>query len=146
MSIARFSNLIGRCMTYIQGPPRWVPLCLLTMSVGNVGTLLFVKLSSIDLAFSFIFQSVSAFLVESTLYHLLSLFSIPWIPCCFTCKYQEYASFRLLTSLWLVFLFPFLLCSFWLILLILVQCGSGRSVAPIKAGFVARVGRRNTGT
>lgn len=26
------------------------------------------------------------------------------------------------------------------------QCGSGRSVAPIKAGFVARVGRRNTGT
>ncbi|WRX25147.1 Translation initiation factor IF2/IF5 domain - like 2 [Theobroma cacao] len=25
-------------------------------------------------------------------------------------------------------------------------CGSGRSVAPIKAGFVARVGRRNTGT
>lgn len=27
-----------------------------------------------------------------------------------------------------------------------VQCGSGRSVAPIKAGFVARVGRRNTGT
>ena len=31
MSIARFSNLIGRCITYIQGPPRWVPLCLLTM-------------------------------------------------------------------------------------------------------------------
>jgi len=27
-----------------------------------------------------------------------------------------------------------------------LQCGSGRSVAPIKAGFVARVGRRNTGT
>ena len=27
-----------------------------------------------------------------------------------------------------------------------MQCGSGRSVAPIKAGFVARVGRRNTGT
>ncbi|KAK7385625.1 hypothetical protein VNO78_31369 [Psophocarpus tetragonolobus] len=26
------------------------------------------------------------------------------------------------------------------------KCGSGRSVAPIKAGFVARVGRRNTGT
>ncbi|KAA8517556.1 hypothetical protein F0562_017814 [Nyssa sinensis] len=26
------------------------------------------------------------------------------------------------------------------------QCGSGRSVAPIKAGFVARVGRRKTGT
>ncbi|KAJ8765548.1 hypothetical protein K2173_014670 [Erythroxylum novogranatense] len=25
------------------------------------------------------------------------------------------------------------------------KCGSGRSVAPIKAGFVARVGRRNTG-
>ncbi|GAB2221998.1 hypothetical protein Droror1_Dr00013195 [Drosera rotundifolia] len=25
------------------------------------------------------------------------------------------------------------------------QCGSGRSVAPIKAGFVARVGRRNAG-
>ncbi|KAF8397055.1 hypothetical protein HHK36_018693 [Tetracentron sinense] len=25
------------------------------------------------------------------------------------------------------------------------QCGSGRSVAPIKAGFVARVGRRKTG-
>jgi len=45
-----------------------------------------------------------------------------------------------------IFLSPFLLCSFLLILLILVQCGSGRSVAPIKAGFVARVGRRNTGT
>lgn len=27
-----------------------------------------------------------------------------------------------------------------------MQCGSGRSVAPIKAGFVARVGRRNAGT
>lgn len=27
-----------------------------------------------------------------------------------------------------------------------LQCGSGRSVAPIKAGFVARVGRRNAGT
>ncbi|XP_024018202.1 eukaryotic translation initiation factor 2 subunit beta [Morus notabilis] len=26
------------------------------------------------------------------------------------------------------------------------KCGSGRSVAPIKAGFVARVGRRNAGT
>ncbi|KAK6943286.1 Translation initiation factor IF2/IF5 domain [Dillenia turbinata] len=26
------------------------------------------------------------------------------------------------------------------------QCGSGRSVAPIKAGFVARVGRRKAGT
>ncbi|KAJ6383289.1 hypothetical protein OIU78_026719 [Salix suchowensis] len=26
------------------------------------------------------------------------------------------------------------------------SCGSGRSVAPIKAGFVARVGRRNAGT
>ncbi|XP_021766887.1 eukaryotic translation initiation factor 2 subunit beta-like [Chenopodium quinoa] len=26
------------------------------------------------------------------------------------------------------------------------QCGSGRSVAPIKAGFVARVGRRNQGS
>ncbi|MED6192372.1 hypothetical protein PIB30_009450 [Stylosanthes scabra] len=26
------------------------------------------------------------------------------------------------------------------------KCGSGRSVAPIKAGFVARVGRRSTGT
>jgi hypothetical protein len=26
-----------------------------------------------------------------------------------------------------------------------LQCGSGRSVAPIKAGFVARVGRRNAG-
>ncbi|KAJ6297608.1 hypothetical protein OIU78_023214 [Salix suchowensis] len=26
------------------------------------------------------------------------------------------------------------------------NCGSGRSVAPIKAGFVARVGRRNAGT
>ncbi|KAH7837647.1 hypothetical protein Vadar_016303 [Vaccinium darrowii] len=26
------------------------------------------------------------------------------------------------------------------------KCGSGRSVAPIKAGFVARVGRRKTGT
>lgn len=30
--------------------------------------------------------------------------------------------------------------------LILLQCGSGRSVAPIKAGFVARVGRRKAGT
>ncbi|PPD86563.1 hypothetical protein GOBAR_DD16517 [Gossypium barbadense] len=28
----------------------------------------------------------------------------------------------------------------------LKHCGSGRSVAPIKAGFVARVGRRNAGT
>ncbi|KAE9460912.1 hypothetical protein C3L33_07184, partial [Rhododendron williamsianum] len=27
-----------------------------------------------------------------------------------------------------------------------MPCGSGRSVAPIKAGFVARVGRRKTGT
>jgi len=26
-----------------------------------------------------------------------------------------------------------------------LQCGSGRSVAPIKAGFVARVGRRTAG-
>ncbi|KAF7120830.1 hypothetical protein RHSIM_Rhsim13G0058600 [Rhododendron simsii] len=26
------------------------------------------------------------------------------------------------------------------------KCGSGRSVAPLKAGFVARVGRRKTGT
>ncbi|KAI3883315.1 hypothetical protein MKX03_000331 [Papaver bracteatum] len=26
------------------------------------------------------------------------------------------------------------------------QCGSGRSVAPIKAGFVARDGRRKDGT
>ncbi|KAI4306298.1 hypothetical protein L6164_029584 [Bauhinia variegata] len=26
------------------------------------------------------------------------------------------------------------------------KCGSGRSVAPIKAGFVARIGRRNAGT
>ncbi|KAL3826204.1 hypothetical protein ACJIZ3_022233 [Penstemon smallii] len=26
------------------------------------------------------------------------------------------------------------------------QCGSGQSVAPIKAGFVARVGRRKQGT
>jgi hypothetical protein len=30
--------------------------------------------------------------------------------------------------------------------LLLLQCGSGRSVAPIKAGFVARVGRRTAGT
>ena len=30
--------------------------------------------------------------------------------------------------------------------LLFLQCGSGRSVAPIKAGFVARVGRRNAGT
>lgn len=28
----------------------------------------------------------------------------------------------------------------------ILQCGSGRSVAPIKAGFVARVGRRKPGT
>lgn len=28
----------------------------------------------------------------------------------------------------------------------LLQCGCGRSVAPIKAGFVARVGRRKAGT
>lgn len=28
---------------------------------------------------------------------------------------------------------------------ILLQCGSGRSVAPIKAGFVARIGRRKPG-
>ncbi|KAK3015793.1 hypothetical protein RJ639_007218 [Escallonia herrerae] len=27
-----------------------------------------------------------------------------------------------------------------------IQCGSGRSVAPIKTGFVARVGRRKAGT
>ncbi|PKI33007.1 hypothetical protein CRG98_046589 [Punica granatum] len=26
------------------------------------------------------------------------------------------------------------------------KCGSGRSVLPIKAGFLARVGRRNAGT
>lgn len=26
------------------------------------------------------------------------------------------------------------------------QCGSSRSVAPIKAGFVAQVGRRKAGT
>lgn len=29
---------------------------------------------------------------------------------------------------------------------IVLQCGSHRSVAPIKAGFVARVGRRKAGT
>lgn len=30
--------------------------------------------------------------------------------------------------------------------ILFLQCGSGRSVAPIKAGFQARVGRRNAGT
>ncbi|KAF1891212.1 hypothetical protein Lal_00001354 [Lupinus albus] len=46
------------------------------------------------------------------------------------------------------------LFSFWTVILLnlivypspLGKCGSGRSVAPIKAGFVARVGRRNAGT
>ena len=32
-----------------------------------------------------------------------------------------------------------------LIHFLLLQCGSARSVAPIKAGFVARVGRRKAG-
>lgn len=36
--------------------------------------------------------------------------------------------------------------SFWYNVDFLLQCGSGRSVAPIKAGFVARVGRRKAGT
>jgi len=40
-------------------------------------------------------------------------------------------------------LYSYLFSSFDLLLL---QCGSGRSVAPIKAGFVARVGRRTAGT
>lgn len=29
---------------------------------------------------------------------------------------------------------------------VIMQCGSGRSVAQIKAGFQARIGRRNAGT
>ena len=42
-----------------------------------------------------------------------------------------------------ILLFSFLAYSFDILFL---QCGSNRSVAPIKAGFVARVGRRNAGT
>jgi len=57
-----------------------------------------------------------------------------------------FASFRLLTFLWFLYFYPLATLFLLSCPVILVQCGSGRSVAPIKAGFVARVGRRNAGT
>jgi hypothetical protein len=50
-----------------------------------------------------------------------------------------------LVLLYSIFETSFYAVGYLIIVVYCLQCGSGRSVAPIKAGFVARVGRRTAG-